>query len=383
MSSRNDVQTRCPGTALAGCLFTILALVPLALASGGCSGGGDSCPKSSGKCVVATGGANGTGGAAQSGGATGSGGGSGGGSGTAGANGTGGSAGTSTGGTAAGGDWGAAGHGELGGAAGSSHTGGAMGAGGTAGTAGAGGFGGTGQRATCGGLTGAACPPSEFCFYNAGAVCGAADQTGVCRMKPTSCPAAETPVCGCDGKTYANMCEAMRGGTSVARDGECPPPAGSVACGGLRGVRCATGQYCRFALAVNCGSGDQTGVCTPVPGVCDLTTSYVCGCDEKTYDNACLAAVALTSVAANGACVFPDGHVCGGPMEISCGAGKYCSYAFGNCGANQATGVCATRAQVCTTESAPVCGCDGQTYSNACFASAAYRSIRSNGACPP
>jgi hypothetical protein len=385
MSSRNrDAKTRFSRAVVPAGLFAAFMLMPVALSSGGCSESGENCSNGSGKCSLGTGGAvrlggaNGTGGSAPSGGATGSGGSTG----AAGTNGSGGSAGTSGGGAAAAGNAGTAGQTNLGGTAGTARTGGATGAGGIAGASGAGGLAGAGQPAICGGLTGASCPPSAFCFYNSGAACGAADQTGACRMKPSSCPPAGTPVCGCDGRTYANLCLAMLGGTTVAKEGECPPPPGSVTCGGLLGVKCPTGEYCRFPLAASCGSGDQTGVCTPVPAVCDLVRSVVCGCDGKNYDNACLAAVALTSVASNGRCVVPDGQVCGGTVIADCGVGKHCRYSLGNCGAREMTGTCATLPQSCTTESAPVCGCNGQTYGNACFAYGDFTSVRSNGACP-
>ncbi len=65
-------------------------------------------------------------------------------------------------------------------------------------------------------------------------------------------------------------------------------------CGGISGAQCDAGLYCSFrdgtALAPSsCGHADQTGKCDTKPEVCTENVSPVCGCDGKTYSNACKA----------------------------------------------------------------------------------------------
>ena len=75
----------------------------------------------------------------------------------------------------------------------------------------------------CGGVAQLACAEDEVCTYASEARCGFGDQTGVCRKRPEFCPAVVNPVCGCEGVTYNNLCEASRAGTSVAHGGVCQP----------------------------------------------------------------------------------------------------------------------------------------------------------------
>ncbi|MDB5217994.1 MAG: putative protease inhibitor [Myxococcaceae bacterium] len=74
----------------------------------------------------------------------------------------------------------------------------------------------------CGGLIGKTCGSADtYCDYAIAASCGAGDQTGKCDAKPQFCPAVIIPVCGCDGKTYNNSCEANRSGVSISKAGAC------------------------------------------------------------------------------------------------------------------------------------------------------------------
>ncbi|HEY8574494.1 Kazal-type serine protease inhibitor family protein [Phenylobacterium sp.] len=78
----------------------------------------------------------------------------------------------------------------------------------------------TGQM--CGGIAGIACrKPGDFCKTAPQAQCGAADQAGTCAPKPQVCTRIFQPVCGCDGRTYGNDCEAAAAGVSVSSAGEC------------------------------------------------------------------------------------------------------------------------------------------------------------------
>ncbi len=77
----------------------------------------------------------------------------------------------------------------------------------------------------CGGMIpGPGCAETEYCHFELDAICGAADQTGVCRPRPAECPGGEPPVCGCNDQTFPSACEAHRFGVSVAGLGACGAP---------------------------------------------------------------------------------------------------------------------------------------------------------------
>lgn len=204
------------------------------------------------------------------------------------------------------------------------------------------------------------CPPGQLCQPPEG------------RCEAVFCPQIFKPVCGLDGKTYGNACEAHAAHVVIAHEGEC----GKV-CGGIAGKPCPEGQFCELP-AGECRGRDLQGLCVPKPEICTTEYDPVCGCDEVTYSNDCFRRMAGAQKDHDGPCKVPLEQVsC--RSNANCGRGEFCHFRPGVCGS--ADGVCAPRPEVCPEIFDPVCGCDGVTYSNACFAAAAGQSVRCDETC--
>ena len=74
----------------------------------------------------------------------------------------------------------------------------------------------------CGGFAGFTCAASEYCAYEGAGLCGQADASAVCKVRPSVCTDVADPVCGCDGNSYANPCSAARASTGYKAKGACP-----------------------------------------------------------------------------------------------------------------------------------------------------------------
>lgn len=149
---------------------------------------------------------------------------------------------------------------------------------------------------TCGGLAGGNCAANEYCDYSQNR-CGAADQSGTCKAKPTACPVniqnilpANTAYCGCNGQVYSGVCELNLAGTDLNANASCTPPKGRFACG-FQLCDLAT-EYCVHDGKV---AADQQYSCVTIPTTCGATPACACLSGER-CGNACTgdAAAGLT-----------------------------------------------------------------------------------------
>jgi hypothetical protein len=170
------------------------------------------------------------------------------------------------------------------------------------------------------------------------------------------CQGLTSVACGTNGVTYTSICELQCNGQGILYRGACQPSHINPADPNNPPIFGTGGSN----IPPSTGSPACSGQCLG-------QTALVCGSDGVTYQSPChlQCTSSVTTIASRGYCttgsgvVLPPGNGNGDPI-------------FGNPG----TGSC-----VCTAEFRPVCGADGNTYSNACQAACASVNVAHDGVC--
>ena len=142
-------------------------------------------------------------------------------------------------------------------------------------------------RRLCAGPLNLSCAKNQFCDAIRPGRCPGKRQVGVCATRPDVCTDIFDPVCGCDGVTYPNACNAAAVGVPVASRGECETD--GQFCGGIAGFPCPDGQTCVDDPSDDCdpqnGGADCGGICIGKGQFCGGIAGFPCPDGQTCIDD--------------------------------------------------------------------------------------------------